>query len=125
MRSFQPIVSLLTLQVVAFEATVHWERMDGRLALPDELTEAAQDTELIVSIGTWAVREAVRQVARWNEASPDLAPLTIAVPVTSRQVVTSPLATDVAHVLEHEPVDPSWLVLEVHESVFTSVRHLL
>lgn len=119
--AFAPIVSLHSFEVVAFEADLHWQRADGQVALPDELAAVAHETGLIVPIGQWLIEEACRQVARWNDAWPDRPPLSVAVDVSTRLVLTSGLAAHVEQVLDRHRVDPSCLLLEITETAF-SVR---
>lgn len=117
--AFQPVVALRSCEVVAFEAAFHWQRADGHVALPDELTAIAHETGLIVPMGRWLIEEACRQLARWNDSVPDRAPLTVAVPVSTRLVMTPDLGRHVGDVVERRGIDPECLLLQITETAFT------
>ena len=116
--AFEPIVSLVTFEVVAFEAVLDWERADGHIALPDELTEVAEETGLAVAMGRSLIEEGCRQLARWNDVEPDRPPLTMAVPVSTRLVMADGFARHVGDVVDRRSVDPEYLVLEIRETAW-------
>ena len=62
---YQPIVSLESAKVSGFEALLRWQRGD-ELVAADEIVPIAEETGLILPIGQWVLREALRQLAEWQ-----------------------------------------------------------
>src|SRR5690606_7951529 len=62
---FQPEVDLATGQLRAAEALLRWHHPSGELYPASRFIDVAEDTGLIVEIGTWVLHEACRHTARW------------------------------------------------------------
>ena len=63
---YQPIRTLSDLAVTGVEALVRWERADGTLVGPDEFVSLAEDSGLIVPLGSFVLEQACRQVKAWR-----------------------------------------------------------
>jgi diguanylate cyclase (GGDEF)-like protein/PAS domain S-box-containing protein len=113
---YQPVVSLETNRVVGFEALVRWQLGD-ELVTADEIVPIAEDTGLILSIGLWVLREALRQLAAWQKANPAWAVLDMHVNLSAKQFLQPNLLEQVAAALADSGVAPERLHLEVTESV--------
>jgi diguanylate cyclase (GGDEF)-like protein/PAS domain S-box-containing protein len=114
---YQPIFGLRTGMVEGFEALLRWEHPERGLISPDEFLDVAEETGLIVPIGTWVLEESCRQLAEWRRRFPSAPPWSVAVNLSARQVARPGLAAVVAEALRGSGIDPSWLCLELTESV--------
>ncbi len=113
---FQPEVEAATGQHTGCEALVRWQRPDGRVVEPGEFIGVAEETGLIVPIGTWVLAEACRQGRRWLDAGHD--PGRIAVNVSTRQLGTGDFVDEVDRALAESGLPPENLEIEVCERVF-------
>ena len=75
---------------------MRWNHPVRGLLGPDEFVPLAEETGLIVALGRWVLRRAVRQdAAAWPPAVGDGRRLTVAVNVAVRQVHEPDLVADV------------------------------
>ena len=114
---YQPVVELVSAQVVGVEALVRWQHPARGLVAPLEFIPAAEDTGLIVPIGAFVLRTACNDIAAWNRSHPDRPAVSVAVNLSARQLVSSGLTELVAGALEDSGLDPGLLCLEITESV--------
>ncbi len=111
---YQPILSLEDGRIAGFEALVRWQHPERGLLLPAAFLEVAEETGLIVPIGSWVLQEACRQLGAWRASSP---PLVMSVNLSSRQASQPDLVQEVGRILKDTGLDPSRLRLEITESV--------
>lgn len=113
---YQPVIDLRDNRLVGAEALMRWHR-SGDLLMPGAFIEQAEASGAIVEMGRWALGEACRQVAHWNERyRSSRPPLEIGVNLSVRQLGTSHLAKELALIVEETDVDPGVVNLEVTES---------
>jgi diguanylate cyclase (GGDEF)-like protein/PAS domain S-box-containing protein len=112
---YQPVVGLGDGRVHGFEALVRWEHPVRGLVSPADFIPVAEDTDLIIPIGEWVLRQAALQLRDWQTRHPEH-PLGMGVNLSVRQFRPT-LVQQVRAVLEHSGVHASGLKLEVTESV--------
>jgi diguanylate cyclase (GGDEF)-like protein len=110
----QPKVDVATGRVMGAEALLRWQRPSHGLISPGLFIPLAEETGLIMPFGSWILREACEQLARWGEAGWDS--LSISVNVASLQLKGGNLFDEVRSVLSATGVAPSRLILELTES---------
>ena len=113
---YQPIVSLSNNCVSGFEALVRWNHPERGLIYPGEFIPVAEESDLIILLGRWVLREACRQMAEWHRSFTSVSPLTINVNVSTRQLCDPRLVEEVELALAESGLDPEALSLEVTES---------
>lgn len=113
---YQPIVSLRTGRVHGVEALVRWQR-GAELVGADEIVAIAEETGLILPIGDWVLREALRQLRAWDDAGTGDGKLAMHVNLSARQLLQPDAVERVRSALEESGVDATRLHLEVTESV--------
>ena len=114
---YQPRVLLETDKVVGLEALARWEHPERGLLDPANFISRAEETELIIPIGRWVMKEACRQLRSFQERYPDVEPLTVSVNLSARQFRYPQLVEEVTEILAETGVDPQYLTLEITESV--------
>ncbi len=113
---YQPTVSLATGAMEGVEALMRWYRPGRGMVRPDTFIGIAEDNGFIDAMGQWALFEACRQGAEWQQyATPDR-PFSIGVNISARQV-TPALVDIVAAALAESGLPPRALLLEMTESV--------
>jgi diguanylate cyclase (GGDEF)-like protein/PAS domain S-box-containing protein len=111
---YQPLVDLGTGEIIGAEALVRLLDRDGQLLPPDQFIGVAEESGLIVPLGTWVLRQACHQTAAWRAETGR--PLCIAVNLSARQAARSDLLVTVLSALEEAGLDHSALFLELTES---------
>ena len=114
---YQPIIALSSGRIAGFEALMRWNHPERGLVPPGEFIPLAEESGLIVPMGRWALREAARQLARWQRMFPKPTPLFMSVNVSSRQFGDDDLVGLVRNVLDECGIPPSSLKLEITESL--------
>jgi diguanylate cyclase (GGDEF)-like protein/PAS domain S-box-containing protein len=109
-------------QLSGAEVLVRWLHPQRGIVSPLEFIPLAEDTGLILPLGTWVMETACRQLARWaNE--PLMETLTIAVNVSARQFQQSDFVGQVVAVLASTGARPQRLKLELTESLLAANLH--
>ncbi len=116
---YQPQVDIASGRLVGVEALLRWQHPQQGLVAPRLFIPLAEETGLIVPIGEWVLRAALRQAKGWREAGAP--PFRMAVNISSRQFWRGNLRDTVEQVLRDVDVPASLLELELTESVL--VRH--
>jgi EAL domain-containing protein (putative c-di-GMP-specific phosphodiesterase class I) len=117
MLQFQPIVELADQRVTGVEALVRWEHPTRGLLGPFHFVEAAEENGAIVGIGSWVLREALRQIAAWKAQEPDTTLRYVSVNVSPLQFRAADFVAQVRDALEDAGARPEWLLLEITESL--------
>src|ERR671914_84441 len=111
---YQPILDLAAEELQGVEALVRWQHPERGLLPPDDFIPVAEQSGLIVPLGTWVLGEACRQVQAWWEAFPEQRP-SLSVNLSPRQLYEPDLVAQVRAVLEETGFDPAGLILEITE----------
>ena len=110
---YQPVVDALSEDVVSFEALIRWDSKEHGFVSPAKFIPLAEDTRLIVPIGTWVMQEACREAATyWPEH------VKVNINVSPEQLVEPDFVGTVVRALSHSGLDPRRLEIEVTESIF-------
>jgi diguanylate cyclase (GGDEF)-like protein len=109
---FQPEISVATGEIVGVEALVRWVRPGHGMVSPADFIPIAEETGLIIPIGTWVLNEACRQASSFDDGR-----LVIRVNVSARQLTEPGLAETVNAALTASGLPPERLCLEVTESI--------
>lgn len=112
---YQPKVDIHTGDIIGVEALLRWQHSQWGLVSPDRFISISEDTGLIKPIGAWVLREACRQNRMWQDAGLKKIPVSVNVSVV--QLREKLFLQEVTEALMLTGLDPSYLELEVTESV--------
>jgi len=99
---FQPILRTTTLDVAGFEALCRWE------VEPHEFVAIAEETGLIIPLGSFVLHEAARRAAQWRVG--------VSVNVSARELAHPDFTAAVEDALRQSGARPADLRLEVTET---------
>ncbi|HEX3089401.1 MAG TPA: EAL domain-containing protein [Ilumatobacteraceae bacterium] len=119
---YQPVIDFATGRIVGFEALARIAENDGSILPPLEFISVAEDSGLVVPLGTQVLEMACEEARRWDTDGEGDLPLTIAVNLSARQFEPGDLATVVESMLERTGLDPASLHLELTETAIIDLR---
>ena len=123
---YQPIVESRSGRVAGFEALARIAEAHGDFVPPSAFIPVAEETGLIVPLGTEILRLACREAQRWTEMTSIGGDITIAVNLSSRQFENGELTSVVQNELESSGLRPGRLHLELTETATIDLRpHVL
>lgn len=108
---YQPLLDLQTGETAGFEALLRWNHATRGSISPDVFIPIAEDTGVVVEIGEWVIRTALREAATWPEH------LTVAVNMSPAQVRDGNILSVVINALAAARVTPDRLELEITENL--------
>ena len=111
---YQPIFDLKAGQVIGLEALMRWNHPQHGILNPDSFLKVAEDSGLIVLIGNWAVRHALRNAAEWQRHG--VAGF-VSINLSKRQLMQSELVPNISSLMAEFGCVPDRILFEVPELV--------
>lgn len=111
---YQPKVSLRSGRIVGAEALIRWHHPVHGMIPPEKFVPLAEETGLILELGSWILEEACRQIRIWLDVG--LEPMPIAVNISARQF-DSQLPGRLQATIERHHLPCELLKLEITESL--------
>ncbi|WP_228275260.1 putative bifunctional diguanylate cyclase/phosphodiesterase [Stakelama tenebrarum] len=118
--NFQPICDLASGRIISFEALARWTTEDGVELSPTEFIPVAEESGLIVPLGRWAMDEAARTLAAWDERAGGNCDVKVAVNLSAIQLQRDQVAPMVRHALDSHGISGDRITLELTESAIVS-----
>jgi EAL domain-containing protein (putative c-di-GMP-specific phosphodiesterase class I) len=111
---YQPKVNLRDGRIIGMEALLRWQHPEQGLRLPDEFLPHVEHDDLIIDIGEWVIRTALRQIAAWHDDGLDLK---VSVNIAARQLLRPDFIDRIRACLDDfRDVPRGYLELEILES---------
>ena len=111
---YQPQVDSMNHSVVGAEALMRWEHPELGQVPPDRFVPLLEREGLIVEVGTWVMREAIRQHLSWVEKG--YPPVRVAINFSVIQLQEEGMAEMVIHEVRESGIAPPWFKLEITET---------
>jgi diguanylate cyclase (GGDEF)-like protein len=111
---YQPLYDLRDRMITGFEALIRWNPPGRETISPAAFIPTAEESGLIIPMGEWVLREALRHAKTWQTVG---RPLMVAVNVSAKQLARSNFVERLRRQIQETGIDPAMLELEVTESV--------
>lgn len=110
---YQPRVDLNTGLCDSVEALVRWDHPRRGTISPAEFIPIAEETGLVIQLGTWVMHEAFAQLRRWIDTGLELR---MGINVSLREIHDAQLIDRLRRALEEHRIESRWVELEITES---------
>ena len=112
---YQPQLDVKSNRIIGAEALIRWNHPEKGMISPDAFIPLAEETGLIVDIGSWVLHQASAQLAQWRKQG--FEQLSVSVNLSALQVQKESFAKEVADVIREYGVPEACLDLELTESM--------
>ncbi|UNT57781.1 EAL domain-containing protein [Lysinibacillus capsici] len=119
---YQPQVNLKTGTIESVEALVRWRHPTRGFVPPDVFIPIAEECGLIIPLGKWILETACTQAKAWEKQG--LPPMKVAVNLSLGQLFQQDLVEMVQDILQRTNLDPSFLQLEITESMTMNIDQM-
>ena len=111
---YQPLVNLDNNEVFGVEALLRWHDADLGEVSPAQFIPIAEETGVIVAIGNWVLKTAIKQATLWYKRGEKLS---ISVNVSALQFQQASFVEDIADALSEANLPANRIELELTESI--------
>ena len=118
--NFQPFIHLVSNRVVGAECLLRWKTEEGRFVPPDEFIPLAEQSGLMVALGGWVVRTALRWRAGLKGLVDD--DFRVAINVSQMQFNEPDFVASLLAAMQEQQLSGHQVEVELTESV--AVRHV-
>ncbi|MDD2335249.1 MAG: EAL domain-containing protein [Geobacteraceae bacterium] len=112
---YQPKLDLRSGRTSGFEALLRWKNPENGIVPPGDFIPIAEETGIIIPIGTWVVREACRQINRWSAEG--LTDTSLSLNVSAVQFRDKDFVECLLTIVREEGVSPAQIELELTETM--------
>jgi diguanylate cyclase (GGDEF)-like protein len=110
---YQPWIHTDTGAVAGVEALLRWEHPDLGMVPTERFVGLAEETDLIVPLGQWAMNEACTQLKKWHDSG--MEKFAVSINVSPRQLRRGNLAEVLEKTLDRAGLEAGWLKVELTE----------
>jgi diguanylate cyclase (GGDEF)-like protein/PAS domain S-box-containing protein len=114
---YQPIVDLITTEIVGFEALMRWQHPERGWVPPDVFIPLAEQSDLIVELGSFALHQAVSAASSWEQIGGQARWPYVTVNLSARQFHDPDLISMTEDALRTSGLAPERLIFEITESL--------
>ena len=111
---FQPQIDIKNTRLIAVEALIRWNHPRDGLIMPNDFITIAEESNLIVDLGYWVIRQACIKFQLWKKNG--VAIEYIAVNMSTKQLQDVQCVDNISRILEELNFNPECLELEITES---------
>lgn len=121
---YQPIFNLNTKKLVGLETLIRWPHPTKGMISPADFIPIAEETGLIIPLGTWVLQTACQQFHLWRQSYPYefTEDIGLSINLSGKQFSQATLVEQISNILKANKVPGSCLKVEITES--TLMEHL-
>ncbi|HGM3772121.1 TPA: phosphodiesterase PdcB [Clostridioides difficile] len=119
---FQPQVNAITKEIIGAEVLLRWHSGTYGEVSPVEFIPILEQSNLIIPVGKWIIKEAVKQCKEWHKINPDFK---ISVNVSYIQLKEDFFRDFIVECLVEYQLRPEFLILELTENCWIPDINLL
>lgn len=112
---YQPQLDLKSNRITGLEALLRWKSPELGFVSPLNFIKVAEDTHLIIPLGAWVLRNACAFLKKLHQNG--FVDLSVSVNISTLQLIQMDFNNMVMETLEFFELDPSYLELEITESM--------
>jgi len=110
---YEPIFELDSVGVWGVEAFLRWRHPVRGVVDPEYFLPVLEDSGMILSVGSWVLKQACRQAVAWHRLGHDLI---MAINVSSRELESEGFVAQLQSLLSSTALEPASLVIDVAET---------
>ncbi|HEY6378209.1 MAG TPA: EAL domain-containing protein [Candidatus Dormibacteraeota bacterium] len=114
---YQPVCELEAGTWTGLEALVRWRHPERGLLSPTEFIALAEETDLIVDVGRFVIRQAIMDLAGLRATVPASRSLSLAVNVSARQLAEAGFTAELQALCDEFELPPHRLAIEITETL--------
>jgi len=112
---YQPQYDLIEKKITGLEALLRWKNSELGSVSPNIFIPIAEDTRMIIPLGTWVIREACAFTRRLhNQGRTDI---TVSINISILQILQDDFVDLIREILEENQLQPQSIELEITESI--------
>ncbi|MEC0231888.1 EAL domain-containing protein [Paenibacillus alba] len=120
---YQPQVDLIKKKIIGVEALLRWNSPEYGIVSPENFIPILEENGMISQVGEWVLSEVCNQSRKWVEKG--LPRVRIAVNLSSQQFLKDNLVEIINNTLIEYGMDPSFLELEITETMTMDVERAI
>jgi len=111
---YQPQYCVKSGRLLSTEALIRWQHPENGMIPPDKFIPIAEETGLIIPIGTWVIETACRQAYKWMRKGTSIP---VAVNVSAKQLIDCNFCNIIQTILGDTGLPSHLLEIEITESL--------
>ncbi len=111
---FQPQLNLNTGKIVGVETLLRWNHPEQGIIYPSEFIPFAEESGLIVDIGSWVIKTACAEFNRWRLAG--MENMRLAINISTRQLMQDNIVKEIIDLIHAYNIPGECLELEITEN---------
>jgi diguanylate cyclase (GGDEF)-like protein len=108
---YQSLIDTTTGETTGYEALVRWVHPQRGIVMPGTFIPIAEETGLIVQLGEWVIRQAMRDLTNWPEQ------MSVSINLSPSQMRSSGLISVIVNAIAANRIDPARVCFEITETV--------